>query len=1059
MADTTQQVVVEFVSDTSQLQSGIDQLQSMGDIDAGTAAVFKKTNDQLKARNDLIKTAIQGQDQLSVGVTEQQAIYNKLVASVKNLTGASKEAVQTLLKMSAGQVAQGFQQAAVNVDDYVAALEGATTGQDAVAKSSTTLRTQILQLTNQLAELTAAGEGNSAQYNDIALKVGKLKNALKDTQQTVANLGSDVPTLKIFAAAASGITGAFTAATGAAALFGDQNQELQEVLVKVNAVMAINAGLGQLLNLVRDEAAISTAKILVQEALYDTQLAIENGLQSESVIARTAATVAQVALNAAMAVNPGVLVIAAIAGLVAAFVKFSSSARQTKQQITDLNDAISLQKKLVEDDAQSFGRLADEQAASLGVLGAKQSAIIEAQGEAQAALINRRNEAIAKQQENANTAQLKLAATGKDEFKKAFEDATAEIDKLENANKDSASKINELRQQKNKQLQIETLQGVVDTLDAELNLTAENSVKKFAIQQKLNNAESALAVKNAGEDTEAILRIQAEASKKSLQIELDRQKFVAEQKLAVDQIAATKADQQAKNISDRQTKAQLDAQNQLALDELSLQLKNLELTSVQKLALTEQTNAKIADNNREFEKQQQLNAIADQESLEQITLQNSEATNQEKLNANIKLIVDQADAEIIANKGKNDKIREIEAKRDQDIKLARIQSIEDELQIELQLDKAKNDLILKDIDRTLKAQDQIRTATGIGGRKAVAQITGVHQESFDTQADLIDKQTDIQAAAIQKQIDANKAKNDILGGQDADLLAQQADLQSQKDQIIQAGQDKQVDLALKARQIQQDKFKETANDAIQGAQVVFNFIQSIGDAADKAEQQRIDTARSNIQALQDAGDISAKEAAARNKKLDQDEKNLQREQARRAKALAIFNAIISTAQAVVTALTAGPIVGVVLAAVTAALGAAQIAIIAARPIPQFKTGKHGNYEGLGLWGEAGAELMQRDGRMYVASKPTLTYIERDDVIYNPRETAAMMAGRVASGAVPSGISAPQRSGGIDYDRLGQTIAANTRTEGVMFDKDGHFHDFVQQGSSFTKYLNKRRRWG
>ena len=80
----------------------------------------------------------------------------------------------------------------------------------------------------------------------------------------------------------------------------------------------------------------------------------------------------------------------------------------------------------------------------------------------------------------------------------------------------------------------------------------------------------------------------------------------------------------------------------------------------------------------------------------------------------------------------------------------------------------------------------------------------------------------------------------------------------------------------------------------------------------------------------------------RQQKIDKDaddkKKALMKKQAIREKGLRIANAIMATAQAVVTALTAGPIAGPILAGIVGALGAAQIAAIASTPIPLAEGG-------------------------------------------------------------------------------------------------------------------------
>lgn len=95
-----------------------------------------------------------------------------------------------------------------------------------------------------------------------------------------------------------------------------------------------------------------------------------------------------------------------------------------------------------------------------------------------------------------------------------------------------------------------------------------------------------------------------------------------------------------------------------------------------------------------------------------------------------------------------------------------------------------------------------------------------------------------------------------------------------------------------------------------------------------------------------------------NKQFDDKRNALLLKQAQRDKRLALFKAGIDTAVAVVNALgSALPPLNFILAALVGALGAAQIAAIAAAPLPQFAKGSKGTPEGMSIVGEQGQEFM------------------------------------------------------------------------------------------------------
>lgn len=89
--------------------------------------------------------------------------------------------------------------------------------------------------------------------------------------------------------------------------------------------------------------------------------------------------------------------------------------------------------------------------------------------------------------------------------------------------------------------------------------------------------------------------------------------------------------------------------------------------------------------------------------------------------------------------------------------------------------------------------------------------------------------------------------------------------------------------------------------------------------------------------------------------LDKKKTEIARKQAKREKAQSIFSTIINTASAVVQALLAKPPASYIFAALSAAMGAAQLGVIMSQPLPEFAEG--GKTDGAKLYvaGEAGQE--------------------------------------------------------------------------------------------------------
>ena len=137
-----------------------------------------------------------------------------------------------------------------------------------------------------------------------------------------------------------------------------------------------------------------------------------------------------------------------------------------------------------------------------------------------------------------------------------------------------------------------------------------------------------------------------------------------------------------------------------------------------------------------------------------------------------------------------------------------------------------------------------------------------------------------------------------------------------------------------------------------------------------------------LEAQLEAKTINEKQFAGLKKSLDagidEERKKIITEQAKREKAIAVMQATINTAAAVVAALKnpPGPPITIPLAIAVGAMGAAQIATIIAQPIPQFARGGTAP-GGLAIVGEEGPELVNlpKGSQVKTASQTTGTLDE------------------------------------------------------------------------------------
>lgn len=114
-------------------------------------------------------------------------------------------------------------------------------------------------------------------------------------------------------------------------------------------------------------------------------------------------------------------------------------------------------------------------------------------------------------------------------------------------------------------------------------------------------------------------------------------------------------------------------------------------------------------------------------------------------------------------------------------------------------------------------------------------------------------------------------------------------------------------------------------------------------------------------------------------------RQIQIDQAKFNKQVAVLNVMLSTAQAIMQASAAAPPPwNIPLIAIAAAIGAAQLASVIAQPIPlnSKAKGRDGGPDEWAIVGEQGSELVTlRSGESYLTpNKPTLTFLPEGAVV-------------------------------------------------------------------------------
>lgn len=186
----------------------------------------------------------------------------------------------------------------------------------ATTDKSKSMKAELRELQMELQKMEASGDTSSKQFIEMSVRAGELKDQIGDTAQQIRILASDTKHVDALISGVTGLVGAFTAVQGATALFGAENEELNEALLKVNGAMAILQGLQAVQETLNKDSAFSVIFLRNARVAETTAIAGQTTALGANTVAMTASTLATKAFSFALKTIGIGLIITAIALLV-----------------------------------------------------------------------------------------------------------------------------------------------------------------------------------------------------------------------------------------------------------------------------------------------------------------------------------------------------------------------------------------------------------------------------------------------------------------------------------------------------------------------------------------------------------------------------------------------------------------------------------------------------------------------------------------------------------------------------------------------------------------------
>lgn len=907
-------------------------------VNAEASKLERQITNDIKAQNQ----AKGSLNQLSLELNNMIAAYRALSEEEKSSPFGVKmqkdiDALNTKLKET--EAAYGNHQRSVG--DYAIAGKALTQ--------------ELGEITDKLYELATAGQRGSKEYETLAKKAQDLRKAQQEVDAEIDAGGSLTKNLDGLMQAVSGVTAAYTLWQSTSQLLGIQNEELEATMQKVViATTALNALQQIQITLQKQSAAVILAKT----------------------VATKAATAAQWLWNAAMAANPIGAVVAAVAGLVTGIVALgkaltqssgtkqlkaeTEAARETAAEYEEYKNSREEAAEQAERDAKAQSTATDALIAQRRAEGASEEELAaikkQAADEASEAAIQKaeaENESAKATLKSTETTLAALRAEmavfearGKT-HKKAYKEAAEEAAKLQKIIDELNASIDE----NNTRITEENTAILDRNTDArERNAQAVRTALDREYQQRVRQSERMQALQEAN--------IKAEAGY-----------------LKEDEVTRMYYEQRLANLAERGQR-----------DRLALQLKYGKITRDDYLYQLAQMDAEAEARNKE-----NINRTNKYyEDLRQTILDNVKKTEDEEVaevNAKYdKMLQDleKASAEYAAPvriegmseeeyQAELDKFEEfrfnqlkletaIEQQREEEIKAIRDNALSEQMN---SIEEAYADDLKKFTDNEgekLKVQETILREQ-IEARRAAGQETG------DLEAQL---RANLSAQNI-REMNAELANTELNARQRYETKMKYL---QEEAALYEGNADKQAEINQQMIEAESAMWNERAENLQNWASQVSSAMSTINDLLAAAEERQLQDAENYnerqkeiLQSRLDSGIISQEEYEAEVTKLDEelDKKTaeIERKAAIRDRIMKTFSVITSTAAAIMmTYAKLGFPAGLPGAIFLGALGAAQLATIAAAPLPKAArgrliTGRTHSQGGEVIEAEAGEAIINR----------------------------------------------------------------------------------------------------
>lgn len=171
-----------------------------------------------------------------------------------------------------------------------------------IENSTAPLKKKLRALQAMIGQMNFDGMIDNDVFVRMTAKAAEMKDALGDAAQAVRLMSSDTAKLDAVITGMQGIAGVASIATGAISLLGNENEDLQSAMLKVQSAIAITNGVQQVANILNKDSILMLklkdfwSKALAKDTAKQTASTIANNTVTKaSTVATNLNTVAEIA--------------------------------------------------------------------------------------------------------------------------------------------------------------------------------------------------------------------------------------------------------------------------------------------------------------------------------------------------------------------------------------------------------------------------------------------------------------------------------------------------------------------------------------------------------------------------------------------------------------------------------------------------------------------------------------------------------------------------------------------------------------------------------------------